>query len=139
MKVRLMSLVFVLVAWWVISLFASDLVMPSPLVIMGKFIELMNSGSLPQALRNSLTALIYGGFLSLIIGIPLGILMGVWRPLAQLLEHYVSALYIIPMSAVVPLMILWFGFDLGVHVLFILIFRLPSPSARARWRSQSSV
>ena len=125
MKVRILSLVVVLLAWWFVSLVLDANSMPSPFLIAGNFIDLMNSGSLPEALKTSLSALVYGGVLSFTIGIPLGILMGVWRPLAQFLEHYVSALYVIPMSAVVPLMILWFGFDLNVSVLFILIFTLP--------------
>lgn len=125
MRIRLISLVLVLAAWWLASRFTSDLIMPSPSAIVRAFIDLMNSGSLPAALGQSLQALVIGGTLSIIIGIPLGILMGVWRLLAQSLEHYVSALYVIPMSAVVPLMILWFGFDLNVQVLFILIFTVP--------------
>ena len=125
MRVRLISLLVVLAAWWLVSQFTSDLIMPSPVEIFGSFVELMQSGRLTAALKISLTSLIYGGTLSIVIGIPLGVLMGVWRPLAEMLEHYISALYVIPMSAVVPLMVLWFGFDLNVQVLFILIFTVP--------------
>jgi NitT/TauT family transport system permease protein len=125
MRVRFISLIIAVIAWWFVSLFTSDLVMPSPAMIVNTFLELMNSGSLPDALATSLKSLIYGGTLSLVIGIPVGILMGVWRPLADMLEYYVAALYVIPMSAVVPLMVLWFGFDLNVQVLFILIFTIP--------------
>jgi ABC-type nitrate/sulfonate/bicarbonate transport system permease component len=125
MKVRILSLIVVLVSWWVASLFASDIVIPSPLLVVDRFVDLMQSGRLPEALKIGLSALLIGGALSIVIGIPLGILMGIWRPLAEFLEHYFSALYVMPMSAVVPLMVLWFGFGRDTRVIFILIFTLP--------------
>ena len=125
MKVRILSLIVVLISWWIASLFASDIVAPSPFLVFSRFVDLMESGRLPEALSIGLSALLYGGVLSILIGIPLGVLMGVWPPLAQFLEHYFSALYVMPMSAVVPLMVLWFGFGLNTRVIFILIFTLP--------------
>lgn len=125
MKVRLISLVVVLCGWWVASLFGSDLTVPSPFLVVSNFIDLMISGRLPAALALSLSALAIGGVLSIIIGIPIGILMGVRRFLAQALDHYFSALYVMPMSAIVPLMVLWFGFDLSARVIFIFIFTVP--------------
>jgi NitT/TauT family transport system permease protein len=125
MKIRAASVVVVLFGWWFASLFASDLAVPSPFLVFSNLYELMASGRLPEALKLSLSGLIYGGVLSIVIGIPVGILMGVWRPLAQLLEHYFTAMYVMPMSAVVPLFVLWFGFDLKVRVIFIIIFTLP--------------
>lgn len=125
MKIRIISLAVVLISWWVGSLFVSDLVLPSPFLVMEKFFGLMESGRLPQALKIGLSALLYGGALSIFIGIPLGVLMGIWRPLAELLEHYFSALYVMPLSAVVPLFVLWFGFELNTRVIFIVIFTIP--------------
>lgn len=125
MKVRLVSLVIVFVGWWVGSLFAGELTMPSPFLVASDFINLVVSGRLPAALKLSLSALAIGGGLSIVIGIPIGLLMGVRRSVAQALNFYFSALYVMPMSAIVPLMVLWFGIDLGSRVIFILIFTVP--------------
>ena len=125
MRVRLISLAVVFVGWWVASLFGSDLTVPSPFLVISKFIDLMVSGRLPSALALSLSALAIGGVLSIMIGIPVGILLGVRRYLAQAFEFYFSALYVMPMSAIVPLMVLWFGFDLNARVIFIFIFTVP--------------
>jgi ABC-type nitrate/sulfonate/bicarbonate transport system permease component len=125
MKIRLISLVIFFAGWWVASLFTSDLAIPSPFLVISRFNDLMKSGDLTEALKLGLSALVYGGFLSIVLGIPIGILMGVWRPLAELFEHYFSAMYVMPMSALVPLMVLWFGFDLQTRVIFIVIFTIP--------------
>ncbi|MFQ5856499.1 MAG: ABC transporter permease [Anaerolineae bacterium] len=125
MRVRLISLAVVFLGWWVASLFGSDLTVPSPFLVAGNFIDLVVSGRLPSALALSLSALAIGGALSVVIGIPVGVLMGVRRSLAQAFEHYFSALYVMPMSAIVPLLVLWFGFELSSRVIFILIFTVP--------------
>jgi ABC-type nitrate/sulfonate/bicarbonate transport system permease component len=115
----------VLLGWWVASLFGSELTVPSPFSVIGNFIDLIVSGRLPAALSLSLSALAIGGALSIAVGIPVGILLGVRRWLAQAFEFYFSALYVMPMSAIVPLMVLWFGFDLSARVIFIFIFTVP--------------
>jgi ABC-type nitrate/sulfonate/bicarbonate transport system permease component len=125
MKIRLISLAVVLIGWWIASLFGSDLTVPSPFLVISNFIELVVSGRLPAALALSLSALAIGGVLSVVIGIPLGILMGVRPSLGHAFDHYFSALYVMPMSAIIPLMVLWFGFDLSARVIFIFIFTVP--------------
>lgn len=125
MKVRLLSIVVVLFTWWIGSLFAGDLTLPGPMDVLREFAALMTSGRLPAALRLSLTALALGGALSIIIGIPVGIVMGVRPLLGRAFEHYFSALYVMPMSAIVPLLVLWIGIDITARVAFILIFTLP--------------
>lgn len=125
MKTRIASLAFVFVAWWFFSLFASELTLPSPFAVLREFIDFTVSGRLPQAMALSLTALLYGGFLSILIGIPLGIFLGVRPRLAEAFVFYFSALYVMPMSAIVPLLVLWIGIDLRARVIFILIFTIP--------------
>jgi len=125
MRVRLISLMVVFTGWWIASLFGSDLTVPSPFLVISNFIELIVSGRLPTALSLSLSALAIGGTVSVVIGIPIGILMGVRRSLALALDQYFSALYVMPMSAIIPLMVLWFGFDLSARVIFIFIFTVP--------------
>jgi NitT/TauT family transport system permease protein len=51
----------------------------------------------------------------------LGVLMGMVRPLARLLNPYVNALYAMPTVALVPLIIIWLGlgFESKVFLTFI--------------------
>jgi len=53
---------------------------------------------------------VLGGFaLAAIIAVPLGVLMGAYKPIEALLEPFVSFARYLPASAFIPLLILWAG------------------------------
>ena len=64
-------------------------------------------------------ALGYG--LAVIVGVPLGILMGWYRRFNALLEPFVNALYATPRIALMPLIIIWFGVDMSAKVAIIFL------------------
>jgi ABC-type nitrate/sulfonate/bicarbonate transport system permease component len=80
------------------------------------------SGELPRALVTSLTSFALGFGLAVVVGLALGFAMGWWRSVGRLLNPYVSALYVVPMVALVPLIIIWLGFGLAARVLVIFLF-----------------
>ena len=125
MRVRVISLFVVLAGWWVGSIIAGDLVLPSPATTMGRFVDLMAEGRLPRALWIGISSLAVGGGAAVLVGIPLGILLGVRRRLGSAFDFYFSALYVTPFSAVAPLFVLWFGIDAGARMIFIFFFTLP--------------
>ena len=125
MRVRVISLFVVLAGWWVGSIIAGDLVLPSPATTIGRFVDLMAEGRLPRALWIGISSLAVGGGAAVLIGIPLGILLGVRRRLGSAFDFYFSALYVTPFSAVAPLFVLWFGIDAGARMIFIFFFTLP--------------
>jgi NitT/TauT family transport system permease protein len=125
MRTRIISLLVVVGAWQVGSLFAGELVLPSPISTFARFSDLMAEGRLPRALGIGLQALAVGGGAAVLIGIPLGIVLGVQRRLGSAFDFYFSALYVTPFSAVAPLFVLWFGIDSGSRMIFIFFFTLP--------------
>src|SRR5215813_14908361 len=53
---------------------------------------------------------VVGGFiLAALVAVPLGILMGAYKPIEALLEPFVSFARYLPASAFIPLLILWAG------------------------------
>ena len=125
MRTRIISLIVVLLGWQVGSLVAGDLVLPGPVTTVGRFIDLTVEGRLPRALGIGLSSLAVGGGAAVLIGVPLGILLGVRRRLGSAFDFYFSALYVTPFSAVAPLFVLWFGIDAGARMIFIFFFTLP--------------
>ena len=125
MTVRIVSLLVVFAAWWAGSLVAGDLVLPSPVATLQRFVELTAEGRLPRALWIGISALAIGGGAAIVVGVPLGILLGVQRRLGSAFDFYFSALYVMPFSAVAPLFVLWFGIDAGARIIFIFFFTLP--------------
>jgi NitT/TauT family transport system permease protein len=55
----------------------------------------------------------------LLVGIPVGLLLGRYRTVEFVLDPYVTFLYVIPSVAFVPLLILWFGYDFKFQVALV--------------------
>ena len=65
---------------------------------------------------------VVGGFiLAAVIAVPLGILMGAYKPVEALLEPFVSFARYLPASAFMPLLILWAGVGEAQKLLVIFI------------------
>jgi NitT/TauT family transport system permease protein len=80
--------------------------------------ELLESGELWPALLTTLQTLAIGFFLSVIVGITLGVILGRVPIIADVLEPYIDAVYATPRVVLVPLVILWWGIgDTGRLVL----------------------
>jgi NitT/TauT family transport system permease protein len=66
-------------------------------------------GSLPAHAASTLYRVLFGMSLAVVVGLPLGILMGRFRPVEGFFLPLASALMPIPSLAWVPVFILWFG------------------------------
>lgn len=122
---RLITLAVVLVAWAVLSEGSSTLGFPGPVRVATAFVDLLLSGKLLSALSVTLGSLLVGAAAAFAVGVPLGILMGTRPWLGRAVDPYLTGLYVMPFSAVVPLFVLWFGIDEFVRVVFIFLFTLP--------------
>ena len=125
MIARFASLAFILGLWWLLSRGASEFGLPGPETVIGSFADLMASGRLPSALTVTLSAFAIGGSLAVVVGVPLGILMGVRRWFGRAIDPYLTGLYVMPFSAIIPLLVLWFGIDEQVRIVFIFLFTVP--------------
>ena len=72
-------------------------------------VEGMLDGSLPGHAASTLYRVLLGMGLAVVVGLPLGILMGRFRPVEGFFLPLASALMPIPSLAWVPVFILWFG------------------------------
>ena len=65
---------------------------------------------------------VIGGFLiAAVIGVPLGILMGAYKPIEAFFEPFVSFARYLPASAFIPLLILWAGIGEAQKLMVIFI------------------
>ncbi len=79
------------------------------------------SGSIRDHLGYSLTNLGIGMVISILIGVPFGLLMGANRYVDSLLSPYVWAISSMPRIALVPLLILFLGFTVKMQVTIIVL------------------
>ena len=71
--------------------------------------NLLRSGDLASNGLSSLQNLVAGFALGVVVGTALGVLMAWYKPLDELVHPLVRALYPMPKSALIPVMILWLG------------------------------
>ncbi|MFL6023302.1 MAG: ABC transporter permease [Marmoricola sp.] len=112
----------VLVALWeVVSRLGwlADTVAPAPSTILRAGWELYQRGELVPSLETSLGRAAAGLALGLAVGISAGILGGLLRSGEYLFNGVFQILHTIPLLAILPLMIVWFGIDELTKVLLI--------------------
>jgi NitT/TauT family transport system permease protein len=91
-----------------------------PSAIFDAFLVLAKSGKLLNGLVDSLKPFLAGYGLAVVIGVPLGLVIGRFAFLEAALGVYVTAGFAMPLVALVPLLILWMG--LGFMVKMAIIF-----------------
>ncbi len=118
----LASLAVILIVWEVLGRQLPAALASYPSAIALAFWQLMADGQLVSAFIASIQPFIVGYLLSALIGIPLGLLVGRSRAVEAVLGLYVTAGYAVPLVALVPLFVLWFG--LGFLVKVVIIFTM---------------
>ena len=92
--------------------------LPSPVSVMRMFWRLLWNGELFSHITASLLRIFYANLGALMLGVPLGLAMGLYRPVERVLDGLVSVFRPIPPLAWVPLSILWLGIG-TLSVVFI--------------------
>src|SRR5215475_1539305 len=101
---------------WVNPLFTS-----SPSRIVRTAIDMFADGSIWYDIQVSGLEFITGYGAAIVIGVPLGILMGWYSRVDAVLDPFVSALYATPRIALLPLVMIWFGIGLMSKVAIVFL------------------
>lgn len=118
-------------AWCVLSYggFVPPIILPTPTDVARTFPLLHFEQAIVRSAGYSLFRVTAGFILSAAVAIPLGILMGTFPPLKHFFNPVVDPLRFLPISALVPLTIVWFGIDERQKVFFlflgIFVYMLP--------------
>lgn len=103
--------------------------LPSPFDVAGRFAQLMTSpfagATLPAHLASSFQRYAYGVILAAAVGVPLGLLMGWFRLLDDIITPIFDGLRFIAPIAWVPFAALWFGTGIGGPVMIIFAGAFP--------------
>ena len=126
------AMAVVVLAWWLATLGAnaesrliSPVILPSPSEVIRSFPTLLNERALLQSIAATLKRVLIGFGLAAFIGVPLGILAGSWRVFEAAGQPLALFGRNLPVAALIPLTILWFGIDETQKVMFIFIACVP--------------
>lgn len=116
----LISSIVVFGGWELVGRNINPLLFAPPSEVVRQFSELLASGELFEAAKITVQALFLGYFLAVIVGIPFGIVMGMWTRFGDILQPYLYAIFSTPRVVVVPLIVVWFG--IGFEARLFLVF-----------------
>lgn len=93
----------------------------APSLIIKAAVELTITGDLWKHMWVSGAEFILGFSLSVLIGVPIGVLLGWYRKAAHIFDPFVTGLYATPMAALIPLLIIWLGVGIWSKVAVIFL------------------
>lgn len=121
---RVTSVVVILGAWEAYGRAVNPVLLSAPSAIAAAFVRMVADGSLPRALGESLVVLGMGSLIGVAVGLCVGLAAGRNRVLAALLELPLNALYATPSVALIPVIVVWFGFGPTAKTVVVILFVL---------------
>jgi NitT/TauT family transport system permease protein len=121
-SVNVLSIATLAVLWEVAGRMMDTNLIPPLSNIANAWLRLLINGKLLENLVTSLWTLAAGFFLAVILGVIIGVLMGRFRPVEHFLDLYINALMSAPMTAFVPLLIMWFGLGVQSRIAVVFLF-----------------
>jgi NitT/TauT family transport system permease protein len=112
-----------LALWSILTVFhvVSAAFLPSPLAILNAIITLTLDHGLLKAIGVSTLRILLATFFSIAVAFPLGVLMGTFDAINRFLEPVLNPLRYMPITAFIPLLILWFGIDESQKISFLFL------------------
>jgi sulfonate transport system permease protein len=120
--VRLLSLIVVLALWEVFGGKIDQTLFTTPSKIAVAAVKMIASGELWAYLAPSLLVLLIGLSIAVVVGVLIGVLLARFWILDLALGVYITFLYSIPSVALVPLIVLWAGFETTAKVIVLFMF-----------------
>ena len=118
-----LSVVLFFAAWQAMFLVVpfNPLFISKPSLIASGLVDLITSGDLFRDLAVSAVPFLYGFSAAVVIGVPLGVVMG-WRVrVGYALDPLMTVFYASPLVALAPLVVIFFGVGIGGKTLIIFL------------------
>lgn len=124
---QLLSVGLILLVWWALTWGPSEervlspLTLPSPGEVLASSKSLWFDAALMRSIGYSLGRIFLGFGLAAAVGVPLGVLAGCFRAAESFIRPATLFLRNVPIAALIPLTLVWFGLGETQKVFFIFI------------------
>jgi sulfonate transport system permease protein len=122
LAIRVVSLAIALTLWEVAAWNVDPVLFTSPTKVAAAAYKMVLSGELWTYLWPSLVVLGIGFALAVVFGIAIGLMLARFWVLDVALTAYITFLYSIPSVALVPLIVLWAGYETTAKVIILFLF-----------------
>ena len=122
--IEYVALVVIIIVFWQAMNLSGKLnpvILPAPEKVWSTFIGLIKSGALFENLFVSLSRVLKGYFIAMILGLILGVFIGLFEHVRRLTDLLIQIIKPIPPIAWIPLVILWFGIGESGKVFLIFL------------------
>ena len=117
---KLLMYVIIFFIWFGLAKYYNNqLLLPSPIDVIKAFIKNVTSLEVLGNLMLTLKRVLEGFLYALIIGLPIGFLIGYFKLAENLIGGFIDSIRQVPIMAWVPLTIVWFGIGDGPTVFLI--------------------
>ena len=125
-RYSLMSLaaIVIVIAAWQVSAdegWIREQLTSSPLGVVNAFRELVSNGTLGPAVATSAKLFGVGLGISIVIGCIGGVLIGWSRIVGAVFEPFIAMLYAMPIVALLPVLLVWFGITFKAQVVMVIL------------------
>lgn len=116
-----LSVLAVLIVWQIVGSRLNPIFISTPTRVFDALVTMLKDGEMADNLRQTALTFLAGLGFGLVVGAPLGILMGRYRAVDSALEIIVRILYSVPAIALFPLFILAFGISDTMRVVIVFL------------------
>jgi NitT/TauT family transport system permease protein len=109
---------------WHLSILVFDpnpILFPGPVEVWDEWTKAAADGSMWEAVTDSMYAMSIGMAISLVVGIPLGLIIGMSPTTDLITSPYLWGFFAMPRIALAPLMVLWLGFGAEIKIWLVVL------------------
>jgi NitT/TauT family transport system permease protein len=124
-RVQLLGIVLGAVLWEIAGRIGVSPALPPITAVLAAGAELWSSERFLDSAYTTATSILIALPPSLLVGVVLGLLMGLFRPVEWFVRPYVNASLSLPLVAIIPIILLIFGLSQTTIVVVIILYVLP--------------
>ena len=107
--------------WQIVAMNVPPVILPKPLDVAIAFVQLTASGELVRATAQTIWPFAIGLSIAFVVGTSIGLLLGILRGPARVIDPWIFVFWSIPNIAWLPLFIAWFGVGDLTLVVFVFV------------------
>jgi NitT/TauT family transport system permease protein len=115
----------VMLVWCILTLGANPILkevfLPSPVQVLQATLAMLFEGTLWPNIWASTLRILISFVAAAAVALPLGVLMGAFEPINRIMEPVMAPLRYMPISAFIPLLILWLGIGESQKIAFLFL------------------